>query len=107
MEISDFLESISHPLLEKKHISKKTGKLTAVHSKPLKDMHDDFIKTGAGNVSFTQFANCRPAHIHTSQKAHLRTCLCSRVPSLPDESPAESRPYSEYDPGDICAADSV
>ena len=76
MEISNFLESMSHPLPDKKHVSKKTGKHSAVLTKPLKDLHAHFIESGAGDVSFAQFTKCRPAHIHTSQKAHLRTCLC-------------------------------
>ena len=71
MEISNFLESVSHPLSDKKHVSKMTGKHNAVLTKPLKDLHDDFIESGAGDVSFTQFAKCRPAHIHTSQKADM------------------------------------
>ena len=64
MEISNFLESVSHPLPDKKHVSKKTGKHSAVLTKPLKDLHDDFVESGAGDVSFAQFAKCRPAYIH-------------------------------------------
>ena len=54
MEISNFLESVSHDgpsLPDKKHVSKTTGK----HSPGLtKDQHDDFIESGAGDVSFAQ-----------------------------------------------------
>lgn len=75
-EVSVYMETVSHPLPDKKLVSKKTGKSASVMPKPLKDLHADFLQSTGHNISFSQFAKCRPAHIRTARQSRLRLCLC-------------------------------
>ena len=74
--IRDFLEAESTPLPHKKMVSSKTGRSTRVVSKPVRDLHSDFVASGRGEVSFSHFAKCRPPHVKTMQHVPLRMCLC-------------------------------
>ena len=74
--MSAYMETVSHPLPDRKLVSKKTGKSASVMPKPLKDLHADFLQSTGHNVSFSQFARCRPANIRTARQSRLRLCLC-------------------------------
>lgn len=75
-EVSAYMETVSHPLPDRKLVSKKTGKSASVMPKPLKDLHADFLQSTGHNVSFSQFARCRPANIRTARQSRLWLCLC-------------------------------
>ena len=70
-----FFEAESHPLPEAKLVSQKTGKCSSVLSKPLKDLHAEFLESG-NDISFSHFAKCRPTHVRPMRQASLRQCLC-------------------------------
>ena len=75
-EVSAYMETVSHPLPDRKLVSKKTGKSASVMPKPLKDLHADFLQSTGHNISFSQFARCRPANTRTARQSRLRFCLC-------------------------------
>ena len=80
-EVSNFMESVSDQLPDRKLVSRKSGKAAAVLAQPLKELHADFVH-GGHNISFSQFAKCRPAHIRPMNQCRLRQCLCEYCTNL-------------------------
>lgn len=70
-----FFDESATTIPDKKMVSKKSGKAAAVLSRPLKELHQEFISSGQ-KMSFSKFAKCRPANIRLMTQAKLRQCLC-------------------------------